>query len=407
MSTLNYWLWLATKDGLRRETIYRAVDFFGSPEAVYEADQDAYEALGLHKEEQQALCNKAMARPNSILDTCDRLGIWLMTYQDADYPTRLRNIYDPPCVLYGKGKRIHFDETPAVAIVGTRRCSPYGKKVAATLGFQLAYRGMLVISGLAKGIDTVAMTGALRAGVPVVGVLGCGIDVVYPRENREIYRDVASSGTLLSEYPPGTQPLGPHFPVRNRIMSGLSLGVIVVEGPMRSGSLITARHALEQGRDVFAVPGNIDSPLSLGPNRLLRDGAIPVTHADDVIGEYIQQYPTKLHLSPKTMEDRMPNRGEQRRVLAEGHQSSTKKEVDKWEAKDYIDLNDSVEPFTEQEKAILKALGTQSPTQADELAARTEIPPGQLLSALTVLELRGVVLQTPGKCFQRNGDIRE
>jgi DNA processing protein len=406
MSTLKYWLWLATREGLSRATIYKAVDCLGSPEGVYEADQEAYEALGLRPEERHALSNKAMARPNKILDTCDRMGIWMMTYQDADYPARLRNIYDPPCVLYGKGKRIHFDETPAVAIVGTRRCSPYGKKVAATLGFQLAHRGMLIISGLAKGIDTVAMTGALRAGVPVVGVLGCGIDVVYPRENREIYRNVAAAGTLLSEYPPGTQPLGAHFPVRNRIMSGLSLGVVVVEGPMRSGSLITARHALEQGRDVFAVPGNIDSPLSLGPNRLLRDGAIPVLHADDVIAEYIQQYPTKLQFSPETIEKITPNRVEQESVLAGINQGSTKKEVDKWETKDYIDLNDSVEPFAEQEKAILRAL-ERNPMQVDDLIARTQMPPGQILSMLTVLELRGVVSQTPGKCFQRNGEIRE
>ncbi len=406
MATLKYWLWLTTREGVSRETIYKVVTHFGTPEAAYEGDQEAYRALGISQEEQNALSNKAMARPNRILDTCDRMGIWIMTCQDADYPARLRHIYDAPCVLYGKGKRIHFDEEPAIAVVGTRKCSSYGKKVAATLGFQLAYRGMLVISGLASGVDTAAIAGALRAGVPVVGVLGGGIDVVYPRENKDLYRKVAETGVLLSEYPPGTRPLGPHFPVRNRIMSGLSLGVIVVEGPMRSGALITARHALEQGRDVFAVPGNIDSPLSLGPNRLLRDGAIPVLQADDVIAEYFEQYPTKLRFSPEMMGYAAPNQQEKIASFKEKGLESTKKEVDKKETKDYIDLNDSANPFTEEERIILRSLETK-PMQVDELAERTKLVSSQLLSALTVLELRGVVLQTPGKCFQRVGEIRE
>ncbi len=232
------------------------------------------------------------------------------------------------CVLYGKGKRIHFDETPAVAIVGTRRCSPYGKKVATTLGFPAGPPWDADHFGFGKGIDTVAMTGALRAGVPVVGVLGCGIDVVYPRENGEIYRNVAAAGTLLSEYPPGTRTT-----VRGAFSGAESdyerpfLWVVVVEGPMRSGSLITKRGTLEQERCVCRS-GNIDSPLSLGPNRLLRDSAIPVYMPTTSLRSIFSNSPTKLQFSPETMKI-TPNRVEQGSVLAGINQGSTKKEVDR------------------------------------------------------------------------------
>ena len=406
MGAVHDWLWLATREKLSRRTMHKLVEHFGSPGAVFEASRSAFQEIGLRREEQEVLSNKSMAWPNRIADACARLGIWIMTYQDADYPERLRNIYDPPCVLYGKGDRALLAELPAVAIVGTRKCSDYGKRVASALGFQLARRGMLVVTGLARGIDTQAATGALRAGRPTIGVLGGGIDVVYPRENKKVYQDVADRGLLLSEYPPGTRPLGPHFPVRNRIMSGLSLGVVIVEGDRRSGALITARHALEQGRDVFAIPGNIDAPLSVGPNRLLRDGAIPVLETDDIIREYIQHYPDQLWTADQLDQDPGAGPGTQRSDQSERRRESAKIEVDKRERNDYIDLNDAVDPFTDIEKAVLRAL-EETPLQAEDLATRTQIPSGQLLSTLTLLELRGVVTQTPGKCFHRNGTLRE
>ena len=406
MSTLKHWIWLTTREKVDQETIEQLLEQFGSPEAVYEADGEAYEMLRLSDEKQQALKDKSMARANQILDQCDRLGIWVMTRQDADYPVRLRNIYGAPCVLYGKGRRIHFDEEPAVAVVGTRKCSRYGKKVASQLGFQLARQGMLVISGLARGIDTEATAGALRAGMPTVGVLGGGIDVIYPPENERIYEEVAARGLLLSEYPPGTRPLGVHFPVRNRIMSGLSLGTLVVEGPLKSGALITARHAVEQGRDVFAIPGNIDQPLSTGPNRLLREGAIPVLGADDVVAEYLHLYPRKLRFSREPVKIAAPNPTPKQADFHGSSSSPAKKEVDKPKWNDYIDLNDVLEPYSEKEKAVLRALEPE-PMQVDHLAERTQIQPGELLSILTVLELRGVAVQTPGKCFYRCGALQE
>ena len=207
---------------------------------------------------------------NGILGDCAAKGIYVLTYQDAAYPNRLKHIPDPPLTLYYQGTLPDFDAEPAVAVVGTRRASAYGCLTARRMGYQIAKCGGLVVSGMAGGVDTLAMKGALLAEQPVVGVLGNGLDVVYPRSNRDLYQDVAWRGCLLSEFPPGTPPIGRNFPRRNRIISGLTCGVVVVEAPARSGALITAQLALDQGRDVFAVPGNVDAACSAGSNGLLR-----------------------------------------------------------------------------------------------------------------------------------------
>ena len=218
----------------------------------------------------------------------------MLTFSDAAYPGRLKNIYDPPVLLYYKGKLPLLDDLMSVAVVGTRDCTPYGVNCAEKLGFGLASGGAVVVSGLAKGIDAAATRGALRAGGITIGVTGNGLDVHYPYESRYLYEDVAASGVLLSEYPPGTEPAPAHFPIRNRIISGLSLAALVVEAPERSGALITAATALEQGRDVFSVPGPIDAPTSVGCNRLIRDGAGLVTDASDILREYEGRFTLNL-----------------------------------------------------------------------------------------------------------------
>lgn len=296
-----------------------------------------------------------------------------------------------------------FDDEAAVGIVGARKCSPYGIRTAESLGFQLAKLGLLVVSGLARGVDTAAVQGALQAGGPAAAVLGCGLDVVYPPENRALYEDVAENGLLLSEYPPGTRPLAHHFPVRNRIISGLSLGVVVVEGRAASGALITARHALEQGRDVFAVPGNIDSPMSVGPNRLLRDGAIPLLSGEDVAREYIHLYPHRIK-SPSVRDT--PVREETAKAAPAPPPGEEKKEVDKSRTKAYIDLQEHPGEFTEDELAILRVLGDRK-LHADEMIAMTGLPAGRVLSVLTILQLRELVEQYPGKFFEARMILRE
>jgi DNA processing protein len=214
-----------------------------------------------------------------------------MTLHDGDYPARLTNIPDPPLVLYIRGRLPALDEEAAVAVVGTRSCTPYGLKAAERIGYELARHGCLVVSGLARGIDSAAAKGTLRAGGRVVGVVGSGLDIVYPPENKKLFDDVAAVGAIVSEYPPGSPAAPRHIPQRNTVMSGLSVGVTVIEAPEKSGALITATHALEQGRDVFAIPGNVDSPACKGSNNLLREGAVLVTTGREIAEEYAALFP--------------------------------------------------------------------------------------------------------------------
>ncbi|MDD4716158.1 MAG: DNA-processing protein DprA [Oscillospiraceae bacterium] len=398
MAALKYWLWLTTRPGLSVSAIRRLLERFGAPEEIYAAGANEYSALGLHLAEIAALKNKSMRGPEQIIKECERLGIFIATCQDAWYPMRLLNIYNSPFVLYGRGKRILIDEEAAVGIVGARECSPYGRKVAGSISYRLAQNGMLVISGLARGIDTAAVLGALKANAPVVGVLGCGLDVVYPKENKAVYEMVAENGLLLSEYPPGTRPLSRHFPLRNRIISGLSLGVVVVEGRERSGALITARHALEQGRDVFAVPGNIDSPLSAAPNRLLREGAIPLVSWENVAQEYINLYSHRIR-PPAAQSGGKEEKSA--REAAGPEPRMKKKEVDKSSAKAYIDLQEHSEELTKEQQDVLRALSDQAQAvHVDELMEAAGLPVGRILSALTVLEIKGLIKQHPGKIFE-------
>ncbi len=266
MSGLKYWVWLTALPGLSGQSRRALLEHFGSPESVYYAEPpELLQVEGVTAEQVRLLSDKSLAAADRILEDCARKDIFLLTMQDVLYPQRLRNIYDPPLLLYGKGAMPLFDEEVAVAVVGTRRCTPYGVRTAERFGFEMSKQGALVVSGLARGIDAAAHLGALRAGGLTAAVLpGCGVDVVYPTENDRLYEDVAASGVLLSEYPPGAEPLAWHFPARNRILSGLCLAVLVVEAPEKSGALITAATALEQGRDVFAIPGQLDAENGVG-----------------------------------------------------------------------------------------------------------------------------------------------
>ena len=271
---LKYWVWLAELPRLKGPFRLALLRHFGSPEDIFFADrEELLLAEDVPPGQAELALNRDLSAADRILADCQRLGQRILTIQDAEYPQRLRNIFDPPLVLYVKGRMPVMDEEAAIAVVGTRECTPYGTACGERLGRELAASGAVVVTGLARGVDSAAARGALRAGGSVVGVTGGGLDVVYPPENGDLYADVAATGVLLSEYPPGSPPDKAHFPVRNRIMSGLSVAALVVEAPGHSGALITARLALEQGREVYAVPGPIDAPDSVGCNRLIRDGA--------------------------------------------------------------------------------------------------------------------------------------
>lgn len=390
---LKYWVWLSELKGLRNQTRLALLRRFGDPESIFYADADELLLTdGVERSQLELLENHDLAPADRILADCQRLDIRLLPLSDAAYPGRLKNIYDPPALLYCKGRLPLLDDLLCVAVVGTRDCTPYGVACAEKLGFGLASGEAAVVSGLAKGIDAAAIRGALRAGGVTVGVVGNGLDVYYPYESRYLYEDVASAGILLSEYPPGTEPASGHFPVRNRIISGLSLAALVVEAPEKSGALITAATALEQGRDVFAVPGPIDAPASVGCNCLIRDGAGLVSDASDILREYEGRFVLNLKESreqPETL-------GYQARMAPEPKPVAPT-----------LSLRHSDAELTDDQIAVLKALSDTKPMQVDDLTELVEIPTRRVLSALTVLEIDQYVAQHPGKRYTRTVTVIE
>ncbi len=389
---LKYWLWLATRKGLGARGAYLVARYFQTPEEAYFADPRTYELIsGLRSP--QALLDKDLSKPEEILRQCYEKNIYLMTIQDAAYPSRLRALEDPPVVLYCKGVVPDLNG-PVVSVVGTRHGSLYGMTQARRMGYGLSRCGCTVVSGGAVGIDAEAMKGALLGGSPVIGVTGCGLDVAYPKENQTLFRDVMEHGCLISEYPPGVQPSREHFPVRNRIISGMSLGVLVVEAPERSGALITAHRALDQGRDVFALPANVGQSTGEGNLQLLRDGAILVRDAWDILQEYEALYPDTLKLRNLNgwQGDQSPAEPEPPKVCA------TKKPIDKEENRNYIGAKTLPEDCTPQEKQLMELL-QDGQLHIDTIAEAMGQPPGSVLAQLTMLEVRGWIRRLPGRKF--------
>lgn len=398
MSGLKYWLWLTTRQGLDAAGVLTVLDYFVTPERAYYADREEYDQLPLAPKARSGLYSKELDSADRILGDCQRLSLRIMTLRDGDYPERLRQISAPPAVLYVRGKLFDFDEEAAIAVVGSRRPSQYGEMAAAKLGMELAAGGALVLSGIAEGLDTCALKGALKAGGPVVSVLGGGIDVPYPAVNRYLYEDVAAAGALISEYPPGAEPKGFHFPRRNRILSGLALGVLAVECKLHSGTMSTVCHAMDQDRDIFAIPGAIDAPMSEGTNWLIQQGAKLVTRGEDILEEYRSRFPGRLGrrepLSPQAVQQRLED-VEQETV------ASVKQEMPDEDQKprlERVPRAEQADRFTDDQLAILRALGEES-CSADELVERTGIPARRILSALTMLQVERVVEESAGRRF--------
>ena len=393
---ISYLLWLSTRKGIAPGVATRLLEHFGTAEAVYYADQEECALLQLGEQLQASLADKSMDGVEQILERCDRQGISLLSCQDGAYPERLRQLYDYPLVLYVKGRLFRFDEELAIAMVGARKCTPYGVTVAGRMGMELARGGALVISGLAQGIDAAALRGALQGGGPVVSVLAGGVDVIYPKENQWLYQDVAAAGAILSENPPGTRPEGWRFPLRNRIISGLSVGVVAVEAAEnRSGTLITARAALEQDRDVFAVPGPADAPMSGGTNLLIARGeAKLVRSAWDVLSEYRTRFPRKLRQVAPLCEEEAG-----RRLETSGEcQSPTAGDRRDVPPSRPLRSREDWERMGNEQREIFSLLQTHKLT-ADEIVGRSEIPARRVNSALTFLQAWGYIEELPGRRF--------
>jgi len=287
MDAKAYWVGLNRVYGLGPKRFQLLRKHFGSPERVWKSkESELAKILGQNSPVVQNIlkCRATLDLEKELANLEER-KIQVLTLEDTAYPVNLLQIYDPPPVLYVKGV-LAQEDAKAVAVVGSRRATPYGKAVADQLAGDLAQAGITVVSGLARGVDTCGHRGALRCGGRTLAVLGCGVDVVYPRENQELFEEIAAKGAIISEFPLGTPPEASNFPVRNRIISGLALGVLVVEAAEDGGALITADFALEQGRDVFAVPGAITNRYSRGTNRLIKDGAKLVEGVADILEEY-------------------------------------------------------------------------------------------------------------------------
>lgn len=378
MARVKYWVWLSCMRGVRPFVKRRLLEELGGPDKIFEASEQELASIpGLAPRELELLMERDLGETERVLSVCAARGISMLTLQDAQYPERLRNIPDPPVVLYVWGSFPAVDEHPTFAIIGTRKASAYGLRMAAKLGGELAQSGAVIVSGLADGCDSAAMDAALRAGGETIGVLGKAIDVVYPAKNRGLFEQVKVHGALVSEYAPGMRTFPSDFKARNRIISGLSLGVVVAEAPYRSGTRVTVDHALAQGRDVFAVPGNADAVSSAGCNDLISEGALVAVCAEDVLGAYGER--GDLVLRPVSAPSPPPAR-----------RTPIKKEIDK--PRDIVYINVVEEELPPDERSVMAAL-TRDGMHADELIEATGLSAPEVMAALTMLAIKGAVKQ--------------
>lgn len=363
MSDKVYWVWLSGIPGIGAKRFQKLIERFGEPKNVWEASEsdllDMGNVIG-YKNIDEIIKSRTPENEEKAFKIVNNKDVNVYTLLCPEYPRLLKNIYDPPPVLYIRGNDLKTDIC-SISVVGSRRSSQYGRLVAKELCRKLAEAGVGIVSGLARGIDTAAHTGALEAPKGyTVAVLGNGVDYVYPPENRKLYDQIVERGTLVSEYPLGTQPSQGNFPARNRIISGLTKGVLVVEAGLRSGALITVDYALEQGRDVYALPGNINSPYSAGTNSLIKEGAKVVTCVEDILEE----------IGALNSSGNEPPSDTSEKVF----------ELDFLETQVYNALQDGNKDM-------------------EELINITSLEPGRLNAVLTMMEIKGIIKQLPGKIF--------
>ena len=372
------WIALNMTPGIGPRVAARLLEHFGSAEAVFDAPRRELNLVRLPPETIQSIVARDLhERAEGEIGEVRKLGGDILVLDDGVYPSALREIYDPPVVLYVKGAWAECLDRPSIAMVGSRRCSTYGQNAALMLSRELAQRGVTIISGLARGIDAASHRGALGAGGKTVAVMGTGLDQIYPRDHKKLSEEIlAGGGAIVTQFPLGTPPVSENFPYRNRVISGLSLGVVVVEAAENSGSLITARLAMEQNREVFAVPGNITSRNSFGTNYLIKgSGAKLVQQWQDVASELPPEIAAQLLPPP------------------------SKKSKKKGDLVGQLQL--SPPDLTEQESVVFKLMSADDPAHIDALAEATKLSITELTSALLTLEMRELIRALPGKCFVR------
>jgi DNA processing protein len=372
------WIELNMTPGIGPRAAAKLLERFGSAEAVYSATRTELEQLRLAPEAIDSIIARDLRSTAEAERTAvRRLGGDVLLLDDGVYPSSLREIYDPPIVLYVKGAWSECLDQPCIGMVGSRKCSTYGQNTAMMLARDLAQRGITVVSGFARGIDAAAHRGALEAGGRTVAVLGTGIDEVYPRDHKKLAEEIlAGGGALVTQFPLGTPPVSENFPYRNRIISGLSLGIVVVEAAENSGSLITARLAMEQNREVFAVPGNITSRNSFGANYLIKGASAKLVQQwQDIATEMPPQLAAKLLPPPFSEKRTDPSLSDKLELVPEG--------------------------LSETETSVFQLLNADSPAHVDWLIDKSKLPISELTAALLALEMRELVRALPGRCFVR------
>jgi len=363
------WLAMTMTPGIAARLSARLLREFGSPENVFRASLTALESCNLPAPVAQAIFRKQnFWRAEKEVAALKALGGRLVNWTEPEYPQSLLQIYDPPVMLYVRGD-LQILNQPMLSIVGTRRPTAYGTQMTERLARDLAKRGLAIVSGLARGVDALAHQGTTAVGGRAIGVIGTGIDICYPKENKKLYERVLENGTIVSELPIGSHPAPENFPVRNRIIAGMPLGVVIVEGKQYSGSLITARLAMEFGREVFGVPGNVTQEMSFAPNQLIKQGAKLVTSAEDVV----EELPTPVRAALVQAE---AVGSEQRNLLAE-------------------------HSLTNSQKRIYELLSVEEPKPIDDIVEASGLNSSEVLATLFDLEMKGMVRQLPGKQFSK------
>jgi len=364
MEDLLYWIRFSIIPNIGNKRLLQLIEYFGSPQNLFMSSKAELKVVPLLNEAiiEDIKSKTYMNEAEKHLENIHRNNIKVITIKDINYPEYLKNIFDPPAILYCKGNLEKDDKT--IGIVGSRKATEYGLKIAESIAYELAGMGITIVSGMARGVDSYAHRGALRAKGKTIAVLGCGLDKAYPVENSELMANIAESGAVVSEYLPGMPPLPKNFPARNRIISGMSLGVVIVEANEKSGSLITADFALEQGREVFAVPGNVYSINSKGTNKLIKEGAKIVTDIDDILEEI--------------------------KIFDNYSNSIIKRDLKK---------DNLFKGLDKEELEIVRQIENE-PVHIDVLASKCGFSIQLVNSLLIIMELKGIVEQMPGKIFK-------
>lgn len=424
MEDILYWIWLSTKCTPGTDLSDKLLAAFDkNAKAIYEATEEDYINIdSLKPGIIEELCDKDITESQDIFEYCQANGVGLLAYNDELYPDRLRRIAKAPVLLYYRGNFQNLNNCVCIATVGTRRMTQYGKREGYKISYDLAKAGVITVSGMARGVDTICHRGSIDGGGRTIAVLGCGINVVYPPENKSLMDEIIYYGTVITEYRPNTRPVGSNFPIRNRIISGLCQGTLIVEADNNSGAMITARYALSHGRDIFALPGKVGELNSLGPNQLIKDGARMVTKASDIVMEYEFLYPNRLNL--KSLPEFKPKISfkkprkiapENQNLLfdAEGNllkgqtvkfnepkSTDTKSSIPKTSSSDTPKITTNLPELSPEEQLVYDYMPKEKAITVDEIT-RHGVAAATVLTSMTFLEIKGYVAALPGGKYIR------